>query len=256
MTEEEMALFTPKVRASNTWSRRTRAEYGHLVYETVYKYRVRFLDHTRYLMKHDVHLLDRPLSPRALHFGCVPSEAPVEGTEVPVEDASVVPMDVTSSGTKSGSKAVSREPSVASGQGSMPRSVHAGAIHKLGVAMASRSSIARRIDVASLPPPPRTGEMVNVLGRLDALQSTMASLVGRVAVVEVAVQRHTDMAASIDGRFDQLMGIVQGLHGLRGVVWCTDHCLLGRWACRPRTGCARSSHRAYVPLPLHATPGT
>jgi hypothetical protein len=47
-----------------------------------------------------------------------------------------------------------------------------------------------------------------VLGRLDALQSTMASLVGRVSVDEVVTQMHTDMAASIDGRFDQLMGLV------------------------------------------------
>jgi hypothetical protein len=60
---------------------------------------------------------------------------------------------------------------------------------------------------------------VNVLICLDALQSTMASLVGRVAIVEVATQYNTDMATSIDGRFDQLMGLVQGLHGNRGVVF-------------------------------------
>jgi hypothetical protein len=160
---EEMDLFTPKVRVSNTWSRSTRDKYGYVVYETAYKYRVRFPDHTRYLMKHDVHLLDRPSPPWALYFGRVPSEAPVEGAEVPVGDTSVVPSDVTSSGTKSGSEGVSREPSVASGQGSVLRSVHVGGIHKLGVTMATHSSVA----------PPRTGEMVNVLGRLDALQSTM-----------------------------------------------------------------------------------
>jgi hypothetical protein len=61
--------------------------------------------------------------------------------------------------------------------------------------------------------------MVNVLGRLDALQSTTTSLVGRVAVVEVATQRYTDMTTSIDGWFDQLTSLVQGLHGNRGVVF-------------------------------------
>jgi hypothetical protein len=123
-TEEDMALFTPKVRVLNTWSHSTRAEYGHVVYETSYKYRVRFPDHTHYLMKHDMRLLDRPSLPQALHFGRVPAEAPVEGAEVPVKDMSVVPSDVTLSGTKSGSEGVSRDPSVASGQGSVPRSVH------------------------------------------------------------------------------------------------------------------------------------
>jgi hypothetical protein len=61
--------------------------------------------------------------------------------------------------------------------------------------------------------------MVDVLGRLDALQSTMASLVGRMIVVEVATQRHTDMAVSIDDRFDQPIDHVQGLHGNQGVVF-------------------------------------
>jgi hypothetical protein len=131
----------------------------------------------------------------------------------------MVPLDITSSGTKSGLETMSREHSVASGQGSMPRSVHEGAVHKLGVAMVTRSSVARWTNVVSPPPPRRKGEMLNVLYHLDAPQSTMASLVGRVAVVEVAAQMHTDMAASIDGRFDQLMGLVQGLHGSRGVVY-------------------------------------
>jgi hypothetical protein len=134
----------------------------------------------------------------------------------------MVPSDVTLSGTESGSEGASRDPSVASGQGSVSHSVHTGAVHTLGVTMTTRSSVARRTDVTSPPPPPpRTGEMVNVLGRLDALQNTMTSLVGRVTVVEIATQRHTDMAASIDGRFDQLMGLVQGLHGRR--EWCSDH---------------------------------
>jgi hypothetical protein len=61
-----MALFTLKLWVSSTWSRSTKAEYGHIVYDKVYKYRVRFLDHTRYLMKHDVRLLERLSPPRAL----------------------------------------------------------------------------------------------------------------------------------------------------------------------------------------------
>jgi hypothetical protein len=61
--------------------------------------------------------------------------------------------------------------------------------------------------------------MADVLGRLDALQSTTALLVVRVSVVEVATHMHTDMTASTNGRFDQLMGLVHGLHGNRGVVF-------------------------------------
>jgi hypothetical protein len=101
----------------------------------------------------------------------------------------------------------------------VPRSVHAGAVHKLGVTMVTRSSVARRTNVAIPAPPWSTGEMVNLMGHLDALHITMASLARRVAVVEVAPQRHTAVVASIDGRFDQLMGLVQGLHGNRGVVF-------------------------------------
>jgi hypothetical protein len=66
--EYEMALFMTKVRVSNTWIRRMRAEYGQIVYETAYKYRVRFPEHTRYLMKHELHLLDWHLPPWALQF--------------------------------------------------------------------------------------------------------------------------------------------------------------------------------------------
>jgi hypothetical protein len=99
-----------------------------------------------------VRLLDRPSPPWALYFGHVPAEVPVEDVEVPVEDMGVGPSDVTSSGTNSGSEGVSKEPSVASGPGSVPRSVHAGAVHKLGVIMVTRSSVARRNDVASPPP--------------------------------------------------------------------------------------------------------
>jgi hypothetical protein len=35
-TEEEMPLFAPNVGVSNTWSHSTKAEYGHIFYETVY----------------------------------------------------------------------------------------------------------------------------------------------------------------------------------------------------------------------------
>jgi hypothetical protein len=100
-------------------------------------------------MKHDVRLLDRPSPPWALHFGCVPLEAPVKGDEVPVEDTRMLPSDVTSSGTESGSDGISRDPLVASGQGSVPRSLHAGAVHKLGATMVTRSSVVRRTEVAS-----------------------------------------------------------------------------------------------------------
>jgi hypothetical protein len=114
---------------------------------------------------------------------------------------------------------------VSSGQGSLTRNVHVSALHNLGVLMAMRSSVVKRSSVAipasiaSQARPPSAGGMVGVMGRMDALQRTVGSLVGRVAVVEVETQRHTDMAASIDGRFDQLMGLVQGLHGNRGVVF-------------------------------------
>jgi hypothetical protein len=217
--EDEMALFTPRVRVSNMWNRSTRAEYGHIIYEMPYKYRIRFPNHTHYLLKHNVRLVDRPSPPRALSLLSASVEPPVEDAEVPVEDASVVPSDVTSGGTESGSEGISQEPLVAYGQGSVPRSAHASAMQKMGVDMATRSSIAHRTSVASPAPPPSAGEMLNVLGHLDALQSTMASLFRRVDVVGVAIQRHTDMDASIDGRFDQVMGLVQVLHGKRGVVF-------------------------------------
>jgi hypothetical protein len=94
-TEDEMALFMPRVRVSNAWGRIKRAEHGHIIYETPYKYRIRFPDHTRYFLKHDVHLVDRPSPPWALSFGSAPSDAPVEYAEVPVQHASVVPSDIT-----------------------------------------------------------------------------------------------------------------------------------------------------------------
>jgi hypothetical protein len=76
------------------------------------------------------------------------------------------------------------------------------------------------------------GQMVNVMGLLDAMQSTMASLVGRVTVVDVETQRHTDTALSINGRFDQLMGLVQGC--MEAGVCRSDHYPWGQWACRRR----------------------
>jgi hypothetical protein len=82
---------------------------------------------------------------------------------------------------------VSRDPLVASGQGSVPRSVHAGAVRTLGVAMATQAR------VADQAPPPDGGNMGGMLGRLDAFQSTTASLVGRVDVVEVATKNHADI---------------------------------------------------------------
>jgi hypothetical protein len=104
-----MALFTPRVRVSNVWGRSKRSEHGYVMYETPYKYRIRFLDHTRYLLKPDVRLVDQLSPPRALIFGSSP-EAPVENVEVSVEDASVAPLDVKSGGTKSGLEGVRREP--------------------------------------------------------------------------------------------------------------------------------------------------
>jgi hypothetical protein len=224
-TEEEMALFTPRVRVLNMWSRIKRAKHGHIIYVTPYKYRIRFPDCTRYFLTHDVRLVDQPSPPQALSFGSAPTEPPVKDAEIPVEDASVLPSDVTLGGGESGSEGVSREPSVSSGQGSVQRIVHTCAVYNLGVAMATRSSVAHRssvaspASVASQAPPLSAGAMVDVMGHLDDLQSTMDLLVGRVAVVEVATQRHTDMAVSINDRFDQLMGLVQGLHGKRGVVF-------------------------------------
>jgi hypothetical protein len=130
-----------------------------------------------------VRLIDLPSPPRALHFGCAPAGAPVEDDEVPVEDASVSPSDAMLGGTESESEGVGREPSVVSGKGSVSCSVHAGDVHNIGVVMATRSSVARRTSVASPSPLPNAGEMVNVMGHLGALQSTTASLVGRVVVV-------------------------------------------------------------------------
>jgi hypothetical protein len=150
LMEEEMTLFTLRVRVSNVWSHIKRAEHGHVIYETLYKYRIRFPDHTRYLMKHDVRLVDRPLPPRALSFGSAPAAAPVE-------DASVVPSDLTSGGGEYGSEGFIREPSVSSGQGSVLRivlrivlrSVHTSAVHTLGAAMTARPSVANRSSMAS-----------------------------------------------------------------------------------------------------------
>jgi hypothetical protein len=147
--EEEIDLFTLMVSVSNMWSRSTRAEYGHVVYETLFKYRARFPNHTHYLMKHDVRLLDRMSPSRAQSFGRAPAGGPVEDAERPVE-----PSDVTSGGNTYESEDVSQEPSVSFGWGSVPRSVHAGAVHNIGVAMVTRSSVARRTSVASPAPPP------------------------------------------------------------------------------------------------------
>jgi hypothetical protein len=47
----------------------------------------------------------------------------------------------------------------------------------------------------------------------------VAPLVGRAAIVEVVTKSHTDMAAAIDDRFDQLFGLVQGMYAHRGVLF-------------------------------------
>jgi hypothetical protein len=85
--------------------------------------------------------------------------------------------------------------------------------------MATRASVVSQASVMSQAPPSGAGDMGDMVDRLDALQSTMASLVGRVAVVEVATKIHTDMDAAIDGQFDQLLGLVQGLHAHQGMVF-------------------------------------
>jgi hypothetical protein len=103
---------------------------------------------------------------------------------------------------------VSREPSVASGKGRVSRSLHAGAVRNLGVAMVKRGTVAIQASAEIPAPPPGAGEMGDILGRLDALKSTVATLVGRVVIVEVAMKSHTDMAAAIDGRFSQLLGLI------------------------------------------------
>jgi hypothetical protein len=72
--------------------------------------------------------------------------------------------------------------------------------------------------------------MGDMMGLLDALQNTMVSLDGSVVVVGVAARSHTDMITAIDGRFDQLFGLVQGLHATW--AWCLVHHLWGRWSCR------------------------
>jgi hypothetical protein len=78
-------------------------------------------------------------------------------------------------GGESGSEGISRDPLVLSGQGSVPGSVHDGAMRNLGVDMATRSRVANQASVAipdsvaSQAPPPDAGEMVDVLGLLDAL---------------------------------------------------------------------------------------
>jgi hypothetical protein len=82
-------------------------------------------------------------------------------------------------------------------RGDGPRSVHAGAMRNLGVAMATRVSVASRAGVADQAPTHGGGEMDDMMGRLDALQSTLASLVGRVSIMEVVTKSHTDMAAAM-----------------------------------------------------------
>jgi hypothetical protein len=56
-TEMEMALFTPKVYVHNVFSRR-RAKPGHIIYQMPQKYRIRFSDHTHYVPKHGVGIID------------------------------------------------------------------------------------------------------------------------------------------------------------------------------------------------------
>jgi hypothetical protein len=102
-----MTLFTPRVRLLNVWSRSKMAEHGRIIYETPYKYRIRFSNHTRYLLKHDVGLIDRLSPPRVLSFVSAHAAAPVK-------DARVVPSEVTPGwvGGKSGSEGVNQELSV------------------------------------------------------------------------------------------------------------------------------------------------
>jgi hypothetical protein len=150
----------------------------------------------------------------------------VLGGAPPADDWTDVPSgsDVTLGETDEESVDGRQEPSIASGMGRVPCSVHSGVVRNLGVAMVTR------VSVANQTPPPGGGDMGDMLVRMDAFQSTMASLAGRVAVVEAAAQRHTDMAAAIDGRFDHLLGLMQGLQANRGVVFGPPPG--GRWSCR------------------------
>jgi hypothetical protein len=71
--------------------------------------------------------------------------------------------------------------------------MHTGVIRNIGVVVATRAGVENQA------PLHWRSEMFQMLVRMDVLQSTMASLAGRASVVEVVAQRHTDMAASIDG---------------------------------------------------------
>jgi hypothetical protein len=85
--EEEMALFNPRVCVSNAWGRSKRAKHGNVIYQTPYKYRIRFPNHTRYVLKHDVDLVDRSSPPRVLSFVSA-------SVASPAKEASVVPSEV------------------------------------------------------------------------------------------------------------------------------------------------------------------
>jgi hypothetical protein len=67
-TDEEMNSFAPKVYVMNLLSRQ-RSEPGHIIYQTPQKYCIRFSDHTRYVPKHGVGIINRAPPPRALHVG-------------------------------------------------------------------------------------------------------------------------------------------------------------------------------------------
>jgi hypothetical protein len=75
--------------------------------------------------------------------------------------------------------------------------------------------------VVNQTPPPGGGgvEMGDIMACMDGLQSTMASLASRVIIAEVAAHSHTDMASAIYGPFDQLFGLMQGLHADRSMVF-------------------------------------
>jgi hypothetical protein len=202
-----MAAFTLKVHVHNRFSRR-KPEPGHIIYTTPQRYRVRFSDHTHYVPKNGVGIIDRASTPRALDVG----GATMGST--PADDAIGVPYgsDVISGETDEELVDGSREPSVASGTGSVPRSVHSGAVRNLGVAMATQ------VGVANQTPPHAGGEMGEMVVRMETLQSTISLLAGRVAIMEMAAQGHTDMAAAIDGWFDELCDLLRGFHKDQGGV--------------------------------------
>jgi hypothetical protein len=108
-----------------------------------------------------------------------------------------------------------------------PQDQHGVAVQNLGARIADRAG-------AVEPPPSATnGEMNQMLAHMDILQHTMMSLAGCVASVEVKVEGHETLTATMANQFDEICDLPNGLDGGgRGVA-------VGRHAGRLPPACSR-----------------